>query len=148
MKAEAAEQRLGTKFGTIGQQSDAQEVFLPCEVDGVLQERASAQRGEKLLAAVPGRLAGGEHDRRDARRRRAHRTAGSVARAESMPPLRPRRTVTISARIASAVSSALAAPTSSPIGAWIRARSASPKPCVRSHAKRCSFVRRLPIAPT
>ena len=35
---------------------------------------------------------------------------------------------------------------SSPIGAWMRARSSFEHPCVRSHAKRFSFVRVLPIA--
>ena len=60
---------------------------------------------------------------------------------------RPVRKAMISAQIATAVSSGVRAPTSSPMGDITRAISASESPCSRRRSARPSCVRREPIAP-
>ena len=60
---------------------------------------------------------------------------------------RPVRIAMISAQIEIAVSSGVRAPTSRPIGDWIRAISSSDTPASRSRKIRPSCVRRDPIAP-
>ena len=54
---------------------------------------------------------------------------------------------TISAPIATATSSGERAPIAIPIGAWMRAISASPTPSARSRSSRSAVVTLLPIAP-
>ncbi len=53
----------------------------------------------------------------------------------------------ICAMIATAISAGETAPMSSPIGAWMRARSASVRPCCLSRSSRRAWVFREPSAP-
>jgi len=60
----------------------------------------------------------------------------------------PRRTATICARMASAISSGVCAPMLMPMGPWMRPICSSVTPASRSRRSRRSRVPRLPIAPT
>src|ERR1700736_3121570 len=73
--------------------------------------------------------------------------AGADVKPGIGPPTFPCRTATICARIASAVSSAVCAPMSSPIGAWTRSRLAASTPAAVSRATRSRCVFLLPMAP-
>ena len=83
-------------------------------IDGVLQQRASVELGELLGGAEPPPLAGGEDQPADRHTPTSWIRPSACA---SRPPLRPCRMATISPMIDSAVSSAVSAPRSSPIGA-------------------------------
>ena len=69
-----------------------------------------------------------------------------------MPPLLfpcrgSRKAAVISAMIETAISDGDTAPIASPIGAWMRAMSASVAPCARSRSPRLAWVFREPSAP-
>ncbi len=64
------------------------------------------------------------------------------------PPDRPYRVATSSATMARPISAGSRPPRSSPMGAWRRAISASPRPAASRRARRSAWARRLPMAPT
>ena len=115
--------------------------------------RRSLRAGAPALAEDAG-SATGSRGGLDASARRAAGARAPPARPERRQPTGafaarpPEVTATISAAIASAICAGERPPRSRPAGPWIRSRSASEKPCSASAARRRSWVRFAPIAPT
>src|SRR5690606_11733096 len=77
-----------------------------------------------------------------------HGAGAELHAATSARAVAPRRTATISARMATAISAGETAPIARPIGAWIRASSALVNPAASMRRRRAAWVLRLPSAPT